>query len=191
MDRQELIRDIQHYIDGTHGYATCFHIKEAQALIERIKASNKADLQFFIKAGQDGRQRVQNIAAHYRAMQLGIDVFRVNEHGWYHYDDLLKQVELIEFRHSSEKNYCWNYIEIYQAPNGKYLYGNHFDYATGGGSHGVSIWGKSFKTIEKCKEEALNHLIDNLSNKTDKKAIDVLKQVKKYKINTVEQPQLF
>jgi hypothetical protein len=148
-------------------------------------------LQFFVKAGNDGRQRVENINAHYRALQLGIEAFRLNQHGWYSYDDLLKEVEKIEFRHTSEKHFCWNYIEIYQAPNGEYLSGVHYDYTTGGGSEGVSIWSKSFKTIEDCKAYAVDKMIKRLTGKTEKKAVDVLKQIEKYKISSVLQTSLF
>jgi hypothetical protein len=65
--------------------------------------------------------------------------------------------------------------------NGKWSYGVSYSHSTGGSGYGLGVWGKIFDNRKDCLKSALNDMLTGLekdSSKTDRYALNVLKQAK-------------
>ena len=74
-----------------------------------------------------------------------------------------------------------NYITVGKGLNGKWSYGVSYSHSTGGSGYGLGVWGKIFDNRKDCLKSALNDMLTGLekdSSKTDRYALNVLKQAK-------------
>lgn len=143
------------------------------------RRNDRAIIEEYESFGDTPRQLLMNKREYERHLLFGFTKKEFNEYGWLERPDFLEREE-IQFPHRDG----WavsNHITLGKGLNGKWTYGMSYSYSTGGAGYGLGVWGKIFDNRKDCLTAALNEMMKGLdkdSSKTDRYAINVLKQVK-------------
>jgi hypothetical protein len=147
--------------------------------LNALRWNNREIIEEYESFGETPRQLLMNRREYERHLLFGFTKKEFNEYGWLEKPDFFEW-EKIEFPHRDG----WaasNYITLGKGLNGKWTYGMSYSYSTGGVCYGLGVWGKIFDNRKDCLKAALSEIMKGLdkgSNKTDKYAINVLKQAK-------------
>lgn len=147
--------------------------------LNALRRNDRAIIEEYESFGDTPRQLLMNKREYERHLLFGFTKKEFNEYGWLERPDFLEREE-IQFPHRDG----WavsNHITLGKGLNGKWTYGMSYSYSTGGAGYGLGVWGKIFDNRKDCLTAALNEMMKGLdkdSSKTDRYAINVLKQVK-------------
>ena len=147
--------------------------------LNALRRNNREIIEEYESFGDTPRQLLMNKREYERHLLFGITKKEFNEYGWLDRPDFLEREE-IQFPHRDG----WavsNYITLGKGLNGKWTYGVSYSHSTGGSGYGLGVWGKLFDNRKDCLKSALNEMLTGLekdSSKTDRYALNVLKQAK-------------
>lgn len=147
--------------------------------LNALRRNNRAIIEEYESFGDTPRQLLMNKREYERHLLFGFSKKEFNEYGWLEKPDFLEREE-IQFPHRDG----WavsNHITLGKGLNGKWTYGMSYSHSTGGSGYGLNVWGKIFDNRKDCLKAALNEMLTGLekdSSKTDRYAINVLKQAK-------------
>jgi len=147
--------------------------------LNALRRNDRAIIDEYESFGDTPRQLLMNKREYERHLLFGFTKKEFNEYGWLERPDFLEREE-IQFPHRDG----WavsNHITLGKGLNGKWTYGMSYSHSTGGSGYGLNVWGKIFDNRKDCLKSALNEMLTGLdkdSSKTDRYAINVLKQVK-------------
>ncbi|MDH6312819.1 hypothetical protein M2137_001604 [Parabacteroides sp. PFB2-10] len=147
--------------------------------LNALRRNDRAIIEEYESFGDTPRQLLMNKREYERHLLFGFTKKEFNEYGWLERPDFLEREE-IQFPHRDG----WavsNHITLGKGLNGKWTYGMSYSYSTGGAGYGLGVWGKIFDNRKDCLTAALNEMMKGLdkdSCRTDRYAINVLKQVK-------------
>lgn len=147
--------------------------------LNALRRNDRAIIEEYESFGDTPRQLLMNKREYERHLLFGFTKKEFNEYGWLERPVFLEREE-IQFPHQDG----WavsNHITLGKGLNGKWTYGMSYSYSTGGAGYGLGVWGKIFDNRKDCLTAALNEMmkgLDKNSSKTDRYAINVLKQVK-------------
>ena len=147
--------------------------------LNALRRNDRAIIEEYESFGDTPRQLLMNKREYERHLVFGFIKKEFNEYGWLERPDFLER-EDIQFPHRDG----WavsNHITLGKGLNGKWTYGMSYSHSTGGSGYGLNVWGKIFDNRKDCLKAALNEMLTGLekdSSKTDRYAINVLKQAK-------------
>ncbi|MCL3851039.1 MULTISPECIES: hypothetical protein [Bacteroidales] len=147
--------------------------------LNALRRNDRAIIEEYESFGNTPRQLLMNKREYERHLVFGFIKKEFNEYGWLERPDFLEREE-IQFPHRDG----WavsNHITLGKGLNGKWTYGMSYSHSTGGSGYGLNVWGKIFDNRKDCLKAALNEMLTGLekdSSKTDRYAINVLKQAK-------------
>ena len=147
--------------------------------LNALRRNDRAIIDEYESFGDTPRQLLMNKQEYERHLLFGFTKKEFNEYGWLEKPVFLEREE-IQFPHRDG----WavsNHITLGKGLNRKWTYGMSYSYSTGGSGYGLGVWGKIFDNRKDCLTAALNEMMKGLekdSSKTDRYAINVLKQVK-------------
>lgn len=147
--------------------------------LNALRRNDRAIIEEYESFGDTPRQLLMNKREYERHLVFGFIKKEFNEYGWLERPDFLEREE-IQFPHRDG----WavsNHITLGKGLNGKWTYGMSYSHSTGGSGYGLNVWGKIFDNRKDCLKAALNEMLTGLekdSSKTDRYAINVLKQAK-------------
>lgn len=147
--------------------------------LNALRRNNRTIIEEYESFGDTPRQLLMNKREYERHLLFGFTKKEFNEYGWLERPDFLEREE-IQFPHRDG----WavsNHITLGKGLNGKWTYGMSYSHSTGGSGYGLNVWGKIFDNRKDCLTAALNEMMkgfDKESSRTDRYAINVLKQVK-------------
>lgn len=147
--------------------------------LNALRRNDRAIIDEYESFGDTPRQLLMNKREYERHLLFGFIKKEFNQYGWLERPDFLEREE-IQFPHRDG----WavsNHITLGKGLNGKWTYGMSYSYSTGGSGYGLGVWGKTFDNRKDCMKSALSEMLTGLekdSCKTDRYAINVLKQVK-------------
>ena len=147
--------------------------------LNALRRNDRAIIEEYESFGDTPRQLLMNKREYERHLVFGFIKKEFNEYGWLERPDFLEREE-IQFPHRDG----WavsNHITLGKGLNGKWTYGMSYSHSTGGSGYGLNVWGKIFDNRKDCLNAALNEMLTGLekdSSKTDRYAINVLKQAK-------------
>ena len=147
--------------------------------LNALRRNDRAIIEEYESFGNTPRQLLMNKREYERHLVFGFIKKELNEYGWLERPDFLEREE-IQFPHRDG----WavsNHITLGKGLNGKWTYGMSYSHSTGGSGYGLNVWGKIFDNRKDCLKAALNEMLTGLekdSSKTDRYAINVLKQAK-------------
>jgi hypothetical protein len=147
--------------------------------LNALRRNDRAIIEEYERFGNAPRQLFMNKRAYERQLLFGFTKKEFNQYGWLE-NPVFLACEEIQFPHRNG----WivdNHITLGKGLNGKWIYGMSYSHSTGGYGCGLSVWGRIFDNRKDCLSAALKEMmagLDKDSNKTDKYAISVLKQVK-------------
>ena len=147
--------------------------------LNALRRNDRARIEEYESFGNTPRQLLMNKREYERHLVFGFIKKEFNEYGWLERPDFLEREE-IQFPHRDG----WavsNHITLGKGLNGKWTYGMSYSHSTGGSGYGLNVWGKIFDNRKDCLKAALNEMLTGLekdSSKTDRYAINVLKQAK-------------
>ena len=147
--------------------------------LNALRRNDRAIIEEYESFGNTPRQLLMNKREYERHLVFGFIKKEFNEYGWLERPDFLEREE-IQFPHLDG----WavsNHITLGKGLNGKWTYGMSYSHSTGGSGYGLNVWGKIFDNRKDCLKAALNEMLTGLekdSSKTDRYAINVLKQAK-------------
>ena len=147
--------------------------------LNALRRNNRTIIEEYESFGDTPRQLLMNKREYERHLLFGFTKKEFNEYGWLERPDFL-ECEEIQFPHRDG----WavsNHITLGKGLNGKWTYGMSYSHSTGGSGYGLNVWGKIFDNRKDCLTAALNEMMkgfDKESSRTDRYAINVLKQVK-------------
>ena len=147
--------------------------------LNALRRNDRAIIEEYESFGNTPRQLLMNKREYERHLVFGFIKKEFNAYGWLERPDFLEREE-IQFPHRDG----WavsNHITLGKGLNGKWTYGMSYSHSTGGSGYGLNVWGKIFDNRKDCLKAALNEMLTGLekdSSKTDRYAINVLKQAK-------------
>ena len=147
--------------------------------LNALRRNDRAIIEEYESFGDTPRQLLMNKREYERHLVFGFIKKEFNEYGWLERPDFLEREE-IQFPHRDG----WavsNHITLGKGLDGKWTYGMSYSHSTGGSGYGLNVWGKIFDNRKDCLKAALNEMLTGLekdSSKTDRYAINVLKQAK-------------
>jgi hypothetical protein len=147
--------------------------------LNALRRNEKAITEEYESFGDNPRQLLMNKREYERHLLFGFTKKEFNKYGWLECPVFLEREE-IQFPHRDG----WavsNYITLGKGLNGKWTYGVSYSHSTGGSGYGLGVWGKLFDNRKDCLKSALNEMLTGLekdSSKTDRYALNVLKQAK-------------
>lgn len=147
--------------------------------LNALRRNNRAIIEEYESFGDAPRQLLMNKREYERHLLFGFTKKEFNQYGWLENPKFLEHEE-IQFPHRDD----WavsNHITLGKGLNGKWTYGMSYSHSIGGSGYGLNVWGKIFNNRKDCLTAALNELKTGLekdSSKTDKYALNVLKQAK-------------
>lgn len=147
--------------------------------LNALRRNDKEIIEEYESFGDTPRQLLMNKREYERHLLFGFAKKEFNQYGWLERPDFLEREE-IQFPHRDG----WavsNHITLGKGLNGKWTYGMSYSHSTGGSGYGLNVWGKLFDNRKDCLKAALTEMLTGLekdSSKTDRYAINVLKQAK-------------
>lgn len=152
---------------------------EAAVYLNALRRNYRAVIEEYESFGDSPRQLIMNKRDYDKHLLFGFTKKEFNQYGWLECPCFLEREE-IKFPHRDG----WavsNYITVGKGLNGKWSYGVSYSHSTGGSGYGLGVWGKIFDNRKDCLKSALNDMLTGLekdSSKTDRYALNVLKQAK-------------
>ncbi|NCD10158.1 MAG: hypothetical protein EOL98_12195 [Negativicutes bacterium] len=152
---------------------------EVAVYLNALRRNDRAIIEEYESFGDSPRQLIMNKRDYDKHLLFGFTKKEFNQYGWLERPDFLEREE-IKFPHRDG----WavsNYITLGKGLNGKWTYGVSYSHSTGGSGYGLGVWGKIFDNRKDCLKSALNDMLTGLekdSSKTDRYALNVLKQAK-------------
>ena len=152
---------------------------EVAVYLNALRRNYRAVIEEYESFGDSPRQLIMNKRDYDKHLLFGFTKKEFNQYGWLECPRFLEREE-IKFPHRDG----WavsNYITVGKGLNGKWSYGVSYSHSTGGSGYGLGVWGKIFDNRKDCLKSALNDMLTGLekdSSKTDRYALNVLKQAK-------------
>jgi hypothetical protein len=147
--------------------------------LNALRRNDRVVIEEYESFGDTPRQLLMNQREYERYLLFGFTNKVFNQYGWLEKPIFLEREE-IQFPHRDG----WvvsNHITLGKGLNGKWTYGVSYSHSTGGSGYGLGVWGKIFDNRKDCLKSALNEMLTGLekdSSKTDRYALNVLKQAK-------------
>lgn len=147
--------------------------------LNALRRNDREIIEEYESFGDTPRQLLMNKREYERHLLFGFTKKEFNQYGWLEKPDFLEREE-IQFPHRDG----WavsNHITLGKGLNGKWTYGMSYSHSIGGSGYGLNVWGKLFDNRKDCLKAALTEMLTGLekdSSKTDRYAINVLKQAK-------------
>ncbi len=152
---------------------------EVAVYLNALRRNYRAVIEEYESFGDSPRQLIMNKRDYDKHLLFGFTNKEFNQYGRLECPCFLEREE-IKFPHRDG----WavsNYITVGKGLNGKWSYGVSYSHSTGGSGYGLGVWGKIFDNRKDCLKSALNDMLTGLekdSSKTDRYALNVLKQAK-------------